>query len=121
LTVGGHSLGAAITTFAALELAPHYTVEVYNFGSPRVGNGPFVAHFEKLVSTRFRVTHWRDIVPHLPPTLFDFRHLSREVFYDEPFKVFKICDESGEDKSCADQFVNLSTADHDLYFIPQSC
>jgi len=51
-----------------------------------------------------RITHWKDPVPHLPPREFKFWHFHTEVFYDEKFTKFTICDSSGEDPFCADKF-----------------
>ena len=60
----GHSLGGALATVAAFELAHagFPIVVVLNFGSPRVGNIEFVAELHKLVPQFWRVTHSHDPV-----------------------------------------------------------
>lgn len=52
----------------------------------------------------FRVVHHRDPVPHLPFTSWGYRHPSIEIFYDNKQTSFAVCDETGEDPSCSDQF-----------------
>jgi hypothetical protein len=38
------------------------------------------------------------------------------VWYDEMFKSFTVCDQSGEDPKCSDQFkVDVNPMDHDNY------
>ncbi len=78
----GHSLGAALATLAAyvLEYDNGLKVEgVYTFGQPRVGNKEFSTFYNANSATHvtWRVTHHRDIVPHLPPKLIGFHHVSR--------------------------------------------
>ena len=40
----------------------------------------------------------------MPPTDFKYVHFGTEVFYDEKFDSYKVCDGTGEDKTCADKF-----------------
>ncbi|KAG8457562.1 hypothetical protein KFE25_003716 [Diacronema lutheri] len=67
----GHSLGGALATVAALELAqseglPLRHVGVYSFGSPRVGNAELCARVDRAVPEAFRVVNGQDAVPRLP-------------------------------------------------------
>ena len=39
----------------------------------------------------WRLTHWKDPVPHLPLEGMGFRHISTEVFYTQDSKNFTIC------------------------------
>lgn len=70
LVVTGHSLGGALATIAALDLADAYpwaSVGCVTFGAPRVGNATFAAHFDARLGARhWRVFHERDPVPMLP-------------------------------------------------------
>ena len=77
----GHSLGAALATMLAfllltsplptpssssplpLPLAP----VLYTFGEPRLGNHALSLLLTSTLPAHFRVVHWRDVVPHLPP------------------------------------------------------
>ena len=69
--LAGHSLGAAISGLAAVELASVYgrasiplNVSLINFGMPRIGNEPFADWFaETLQGVSWRVVHNEDIVP----------------------------------------------------------
>ena len=90
LHLTGHSLGGALAVFAALELIHTLGLRVemlYTFGQPRIGNVAFQKFLQaSLESSHFRVTHHRDPVPHLPPSLpplhsYGFRHEPQEVYY----------------------------------------
>jgi hypothetical protein len=45
------------------------------FGSPRVGDSTFVASFNNLGLTSWRIANVPDIVPYLPPAFLDFAHI----------------------------------------------
>lgn len=62
----------------------------------------------------FRVIHYADIVPHVPPMAMDYKHHNYEVWYQEDMKSYKVC--NAEDSSCANSVspTKLSTADHDI-------
>jgi hypothetical protein len=80
LTVVGHSLGGALATLAAAELAinnvagSQSVLTSYTFGSPRVGLLDFAASFNKAVTTTFRIWNTLDIVPEVPA--FPFIHVA---------------------------------------------
>ena len=82
--VTGHSLGGALATLAALDIAQDYSsveVTMYNFGSPRVGDWGFAEHYNGIVEDSHRVVAAWDGVPHLPPLgclPFGYRHIGRE-------------------------------------------
>lgn len=69
LILCGHSMGGAIATIAAMDLAcntkfahPH----LYTFGSPRVGNAAFVHLFNQTIPNSYRIANRYDIIPHFP-------------------------------------------------------
>ncbi|GGD94512.1 lipase family protein [Paenibacillus nasutitermitis] len=73
LFVTGHSLGGALATLAALDIVTnrsHKQLIVYTFGAPRVGDPSFVRHYNKNVPVNFRIQNEYDIVPHLPPLVY---------------------------------------------------
>jgi pimeloyl-ACP methyl ester carboxylesterase len=70
LTVVGHSLGSALATYLALDLA---TIEKMGdrvttsmFASPHTGDVPFVDYFDQNVATYTLYNYSRDFVPTVP-------------------------------------------------------
>lgn len=113
--VTGHSLGGAIAIVAALDIHSTYgnSIKLYTFGEPRVGNGAFASFVNSQIPDTFRVIHYADIVPHLPPVASNYKHTNYEVWYTEDMRSYKVC--NSEDPSCSDSRVpNLSTSDHDI-------
>jgi len=112
ITITGHSLGAAQAGVAMIDLNNKgYTIDQsYTFGQPRIGNKAFVSAFEAAFGTQrvMRVTHYYDPVPHLPPSALGFSHVPQEVYYErQTSDGYHVCDASGEDKSCADQWYDV--------------
>jgi hypothetical protein len=65
--VTGHSLGAAMASLAATQLASQgFTVSQYTFGQPRVGVYEYAVAHDTLVHESFRVVHANDLVVHVP-------------------------------------------------------
>lgn len=125
----GHSMGGALAQLAALDLKIMHDlrdVKSFTFGAPRLGNSVFSDFFNEHVTEAWRFTHGRDIVPSVPPQLFGFHHVSREVWLvdvedagDVQQRVV-VCDDTGEDPTCHNSACRLglctSVADHLLYF-----
>ncbi|OAA41642.1 lipase [Metarhizium rileyi] len=77
----GHSLGAAIATIGAAYLRRDgLAVDLYTFGSPRIGNNKFANWFISRPGGHWRVTHESDIIPRLPPIFMGYRHVSPEYW-----------------------------------------
>ncbi|GAB0134387.1 hypothetical protein EsDP_00002764 [Epichloe bromicola] len=77
----GHSLGGAVATLAAAHLRREgYAVDVYTYGSPRVGNDKFADWMTGQPGGQWRVTHHDDPVPRLPPIFVGYRHISPEYW-----------------------------------------
>ena len=82
--VTGHSLGGAIATFAALDIAQeddNISVTMYNFGSPRVGDLGFATFYNEHVDDSFRVVAPGDPVTELPSRVswpVAYRHVNHE-------------------------------------------
>lgn len=82
VVVVGHSLGGAIATIAAAEIRNSGTSsDLYTYGQPRIG-GPTISNYitNQNQGGNFRVTHYDDPVPRLPPLIFDFVHISPEYY-----------------------------------------
>ena len=115
--VTGHSLGGAIAIVAALDIRATYgnAIKLYTFGEPRVGNAAFASYVNSQIPDTFRVIHYADIVPHLPPAASNYKHTNYEVWYQEDMKSYKVC--NAEDAGCSNSVVpKLSTSDHDISF-----
>jgi predicted lipase len=77
LIIAGHSLGGALAILAAADLVNLHAIDAtYTFGQPRIGNDAFAAWYPTRVRNTFRVIHYADIVPHVPPASFGFVHSS---------------------------------------------
>tara|TARA_B110000259_G_C13932692_1_gene369583 strand:+ start:226 stop:909 length:684 start_codon:yes stop_codon:yes gene_type:complete len=76
IMVTGHSLGGALATLCALDLAitnPSLDVDCITFGSPRVGCKRFVKLFTDRVHKHVRCVHNNDLVTKIP-IAFRFKH-----------------------------------------------
>jgi hypothetical protein len=123
--VTGHSLGAAVSLLAALDIinilgVPASQVTLYNFGEPRLGDPAFAAWASSVLNygKQFRVTHKRDPVPHVPPEAFGFLHTPHELWYDNDGNTtWTDCADSAtaEDPNCSDSVLPIDVDDHLLY------
>ncbi|KAG2311786.1 hypothetical protein Bca52824_023343 [Brassica carinata] len=131
IMVTGHSMGGAMAAFCGLDLVVNEgeeNVQVMTFGQPRIGNADFASYYSLLVPNTFRITHDRDIVPHLPPYFYYFpqktyHHFPTEVWVRDlnvlklvRFGVEKVCDNTGEDPTCCRSVMGISISDHLRYF-----
>ncbi|KXJ93288.1 lipase [Microdochium bolleyi] len=77
----GHSLGGATATVAAAKARNlGYAIDLFTYGSPRVGNEDFAQFVTNQPGRNYRVTHLTDPVPRLPPIFLGFRHVSPEYW-----------------------------------------
>jgi predicted lipase len=120
--VTGHSLGAAVSILAAMDIITQVTASVtlYNFGEPRVGDSTFAAWASAQLQggKQFRVTHERDPVPHVPPMDFGFLHCPHELWFNnDGNSQWQDCADSGsaEDPTCSDSEIPWGIEDHLLY------
>jgi len=82
VVIVGHSLGGAIAAIAAAELRNAGTSsDLYTYGQPRIG-GLTVSNYitNQNLGGNFRVTHYDDPVPRLPPLVLGFVHISPEYY-----------------------------------------
>ncbi|MBW4475002.1 MAG: lipase [Stenomitos rutilans HA7619-LM2] len=69
----GHSLGAALATLAAIEIALHVpqlrsSLQLYTYAGPRVGDPTFAEFHSQLIPNHYRVVNLADVIPLVPPT-----------------------------------------------------
>ncbi|MFD1954176.1 lipase family protein [Paenibacillus thailandensis] len=84
LFITGHSLGGALSTLAALDIAsnkPFTNPIVYTFGAPRVGDPAFVRSYNGRIGTHWRFQNEYDIVPHLPPIIYQQPNTDNVYYY----------------------------------------
>jgi len=87
--ITGHSLGCALGSLFALDIAaslPGIKIISLNFASPRVGTGSWETCYDTqyaLKTRTIRIRNQHDLVPKVPPEWppFDFRHVG------EPFDI----------------------------------
>jgi len=90
LLVTGHSLGGALATLCAADVAETWHAAglpaarrplllVHTFGSPRVGDAHFASRFAQLVPHALRFVAGKDLVPSLPPAAMGFAHAGAGV------------------------------------------
>ena len=82
--ITGHSLGGAVATLCAYELAATHLktpILLITFGSPRTVNSEFANVLARLPNlTCYRVANGYDVVPRVPPSYLDFQHVGRTVW-----------------------------------------
>jgi triacylglycerol lipase len=87
----GHSLGAAITSYAALDLVNEgYNVEVYSYASPRAGNIRFANYYNNKMQNSYRIQNSQDIVPDVPPVSFGYHHVDKQILLHQEPSINKI-------------------------------
>ena len=79
MVAAGHSLGAWLVTLLTFELANigQYNPTIYTFGSPMAGNKDFVAAFNAVVRTSYRIINKLDPAQYYPP-LDGYQHVKGE-------------------------------------------
>ncbi|KAH6955546.1 hypothetical protein HG530_008693 [Fusarium avenaceum] len=120
----GHSLGGAVATLAAANLRVGGTpVDIYTYGSPRVGNAQLSAFISNQAGGEYRITHAKDPVPRLPPLIFGYRHTSPEFWLSTgsgdtvnyTINDVKVC-EGAANLMCNGGTLGLDIAAHLHYF-----
>jgi hypothetical protein len=75
LTICGHSLGGALATLLALDVAANTNFKnptIYTYASPRTGDALFAHTYNQVVPNTYRIANRVDIVPNLPlPPLYE--------------------------------------------------
>lgn len=120
LLLTGHSSGSILVSLLAYDLVnsgliSHSNIDLYTYGSPRMGNKQFMESFISKNISHSRITYKHDIVPHLPEEMLGYIHLPHEIWYNKD-NEYKIChDDNAEDDSCSNScspFKCSSVDDH---------
>lgn len=84
LTITGHSLGAGLSSIATSSFIGSgiKVANTYSYGEPRNGDSEWVSYLRSQIPDEnyFRVTHYNDGVPQIPPTVLGFAHHGPEYW-----------------------------------------
>ncbi|KAL1925067.1 uncharacterized protein VTP21DRAFT_4721 [Calcarisporiella thermophila] len=113
----GHSLGGALASLHAMDLwetnkIPKEKLVLVTVGEPRVGDARFAARVDRAGILAKCLVSKRDIVAHIPPRLFGYKHHSSEIHTDS--RITKQCRDP-EDYACAYGEPGLTVIDHLVY------
>ncbi len=91
LFITGHSLGGALATLAAAQMAIEGTSDqihaIYTFGQPLVGDRRFTPPFNSIFRNRFwRFRNHNDLVTRIPPRGF-YQHVQDRIKFDRDGQV----------------------------------
>ncbi len=129
VVVTGYSLGAAVATLAAAHLRKaNISCDLYTYGSPRVGNGVFASFVTNQPGAQYRLTHFDDPAPQIPPLWCDYRHTSPEYWmFDQNSTAInygpgdiKICTDI-DNITCNAGMIGLTWYSHSFYFEEMGC
>ncbi|QGQ95496.1 lipase family protein [Paenibacillus psychroresistens] len=84
LIITGHSLGGALATLCALDLAYNTKFAspiVYTYGAPRVGDPTFAAAYNQKIAFSHRIVIESDLIPLIPPPLYKIPSQSKIYHY----------------------------------------
>ncbi|KAE8353429.1 Alpha/Beta hydrolase protein [Aspergillus coremiiformis] len=127
LVMTGHSYGAALAAIAATVFRnAGHSVELYNYGQPRVGNLALAQYItSQNMGGNYRVTHTNDLVPRVPPEIAGYHHFSPEYWISSPDQTAvssaDVTEVIGVDSTAGnDGASGFSIEAHRWYFIPIS-
>lgn len=131
LYLTGHSLGAAVLHFLLYDvLEANYTVAYTTaMETPRPGNHAFAEALQKKVEVTgtkaWRITHYRDVVPRLPPRgILNYVHALPEIYFGARQGTdFQNCGYDDMSLHCINQWMpwRLSGKDHCWYADGNPC
>ncbi|CAH0057455.1 unnamed protein product [Clonostachys solani] len=124
----GHSLGGAIASMAAANLRDTgFSVDLYTYGAPRVGNDVFNDFLIGLPGANYRVTNLDDPVPRVPFLCWGYRSISPEYWIsknytepDYPLDNIKVC-EGDANLECNGGTTGFNFISHGIYLLRSPC
>jgi triacylglycerol lipase len=90
LYVTGHSLGGALASLCAVDIAantPFVSPHLYTFASPRTGDPAFVKVCSKRVKNSYRIANPFDIVTHAPPPIYKLPRQDKSYYYSHVYTL----------------------------------
>ncbi|WP_438351098.1 lipase family protein [Paenibacillus sp. FA6] len=84
LYITGHSLGGALATLCAVDIAANTTYSspnLFTYGAPRVGDPDFTRAFTQYVRNSYRVANLFDVVTHAPPFIYKLPKREKKYYY----------------------------------------
>ncbi|MNI18443.1 Lipase (class 3) [compost metagenome] len=84
LYITGHSLGGALATLCAIDVAANTNYVspcMVTYGSPRAGDPAFANAFKKYVYNSYRIANPFDVVTHAPPTIYKLPKREKKFYY----------------------------------------
>lgn len=84
ITITGHSLGGALATLCAVDIAANTSYKspnLFTFGSPRVGDPAFTKAFTQYVRNSYRIANPFDVVTYAPPTIYKLPKREKRYYY----------------------------------------
>ncbi len=88
VTICGHSLGGALVTLLALDVALNTscrTPAVYTYASPRTGDHIFAGSYNAAIAQSYRIVNRHDLVAKLPPILpLPYEHVNTQYELNPP-------------------------------------
>ncbi|KAJ3226519.1 hypothetical protein HK099_004695 [Clydaea vesicula] len=119
----GHSLGGALSVLSLIDLKLKYPememkkINLITIAQPRIGNYIFSKWINEQFSNLnnyFRIVNKNDATPHLPPSLFGFKHSGVEIWINLVNESYYCIpdDDMLESKLCSNTQHGLSVATH---------
>ncbi|KAM0269836.1 hypothetical protein ACHAQH_009638 [Verticillium albo-atrum] len=125
VVVTGYSLGAAVVTLAAAYLRAKESIplDLYTYGSPRVGNNQFTTLVSAQAGSEYRITYGAEPFPRIPPIISGYRHTFVEYWLqDKPSNSvnytvadIRVC-EGTANVNCNGSTLAVDFAAHGYYF-----
>jgi triacylglycerol lipase len=98
LYITGHSLGGALATLCAIDVAANtsYTSPIlFNYGSPRVGDPDFVKAFKQYVRSSYRYANLFDVVTYAPPHVYKLPKRDTKFYYSHVHTFMSLSFQNG--------------------------
>lgn len=98
LYITGHSLGGALATLCAIDLAAntsHTSPNLFTYGSPRVGDPDFTNVFKQYVRKSSRYANLFDVVTYAPPHVYKLPKRETKCYYSHVHTFLSLSFQNG--------------------------